>query len=106
MKVNWYVKKPVICLMPIESKERHIYNWFQNYLHKHTQYVKIEDIRSSEEKIVCGIPQHSTLGPLLFLLYINVLNSSFRFSYRIFADDTNTFFLSSCSNEKESGVSN
>ena len=106
MKVNWYVKKLVVCLMPMESKEYHIYNWFQNYLHKHTQYVKIEDIRSSEEKIVGGVPQDSTLGPLLFLLYINVLNSSFRFSYRIFADDTNMFFLSSCSNEKESGVSN
>ena len=83
------------------------YNWFQNYFHNRTQYVKIEDIRSSEEKIVCGIPQDSTLGPLLFLLYINdVPNSSSRFSYRKFADDTDMFFLSSCSNEKESGVSN
>ena len=63
------------------------YNWFENYLHQRTQYVKIEDISSNTETIVCGIPQSSTLGPLLFLLYVNDLpNSSSRFSFRIFAD--------------------
>ena len=52
--------------------------------------------------ITCGFPQGSTLGPLLFLLYINDLpNSSEKLSFRIFADDTNIFFTGSNPNEVE-----
>ena len=52
------------------------------------------------EKITCGVPQGSTLWPLLFLLYINDLpNSSEKLSFRIFADDTNIFFTGSNPNE-------
>ena len=54
------------------------------------------------ETITCGVPQGSTLGPLLFLLYINDLpNSSEKLSFRIFADDTNIFFTGSNPNEVE-----
>jgi len=60
-----------------------------------TQFVKIGSIQSNPETITCGIPQGSTLGPLLFLLYINGLpNCSKKLSFRIFADDTNMFFPS------------
>ena len=70
-------------------------DWFKDYLYNRSQLVKIGNTKSSYETIVCGIPQGSTLGPLLFLLYINDLpNCSKKLSFRIFADDTNVFFTS------------
>ena len=70
-------------------------NWFENYLHNRTQFVKIGSSQSNAETITCGIPRGSTLGPLLFLFYINDLpNCSKKVSFRIFADDKNIFFTS------------
>ena len=55
-------------------------------------YVKIDSTKSSYKNITCGIPQGSTLGPLLFLLYVNDLpNCVDKLSVRSFADDTNLF---------------
>ena len=44
--------------------------WFENYLYNPNQVVKIGDTISSSQTIICGIPQGSTLGPLLFLLKV------------------------------------
>ena len=67
-------------------------DWFTNYLSHRHQYVKINDVQSSMLPIICGVPQSSILGPLLFILYINHIVNSALAIFIMFADDTNLFF--------------
>jgi hypothetical protein len=64
-------------------------SWFQNYLSERSQFVEIRKSQSSSQKISCGVPQGSILGPLLFLVYINDIIDHIQNSNAIlFADDT------------------
>ncbi len=66
--------------------------WFRSYLFGRSQYVEIDGILSNKLTSICGVPQGSTLGPLLFLIYINDLpNCSDLLQFRLFADDTKIF---------------
>ena len=67
-------------------------NWFRSYLTNRNQYVYLNGAESSCALIRCGVPQGSILGPILFLIYINDLNSfSKTLNTIVFADDTNLF---------------
>ena len=66
-----------------------INNLIQSYLSNRRQYVSINGVISSTMSVNCGVPQGSSLGPLLFLIFIN----DFRFCLNKtetghFADDT------------------
>ena len=60
----------------------------ESYLTNRYQYTKIGDSKSRKQLIDCGVPQWSSLGPLLFLLYVNVLPHMSQLSTTLFADDT------------------
>ena len=67
-------------------------DWFSSYLRNRSQTVVYNEQESEMKETLCGVPQGSILGPLLFLLYINDLPSVFKlFMPILFADDTNLF---------------
>jgi hypothetical protein len=76
--------------------------WFQSYLNNRIQRVEITyrcnatnriiNCLSGERPIRYGVPQGSVLGPVLFLLYINYLESCIEYGRpTFFADDTSIF---------------
>ena len=68
------------------------YDWMCSYINNRKQYVSVDNSKSKETIITCGVPQGSILGPLLFTIYINdIVNVSNVLNMILFADDTNIF---------------
>ncbi len=66
-----------------------VLSWFTDYLHNRQQYVYYNSCKSNYKNIICGVPQGSILGPLLFILYVNdIINTSTVLEFVLFADDT------------------
>lgn len=64
-----------------------INRWIKNFLTHRFQSVTINDHSSSLAQVTSGVPQGSVLGPILFLIYINDINTNISSTIRLFADD-------------------
>ena len=63
-------------------------NWFKSYLTNRKYIVHINNSFSEPGNLLCGVPQGSILGPLLFLLYINDMPQAVTCDLLLYADDT------------------
>ena len=80
-------------------------NFLESYLTNRSQAVINHDNHSSKSNIDLGVPQGSSLGPLLFLLYINDLPNCISSTPRLFADDTCILVKENTSNELKYSLS-
>jgi len=73
--------------------------WFQSYLVGRHQFVRTGSATSSLARILCGIPQGSVLGSILFLLYtadvLLLIEGHGLYPY-LYADDTQVYAGASC----------
>ena len=71
------------------SKE--IINWIEAWISNRRQKMAVNGKEANWHDVTSGIPQGSVLGPLLFVLYINVLPDLTQSDTFLFANDVKLF---------------
>ena len=68
--------------------------WFKSYVTNRSFIVNVEDEYSVPGQLLCGVPQGSILGPLLFLLYVNDMPQAIKCELLLYANDSMTLIFS------------
>jgi ribonuclease P/MRP protein subunit RPP40 len=67
------------------------YTWIEDRLKNRTQRVQFGEDSSNWTSVLCGVPQGSVLGPILFLIYINDIDDGIESKILKFADVTKLY---------------
>jgi len=69
-----------------------LFNWIKSYLCNRTQFVQMAGFLSNIINVTSGVPQGSHIGPLLFLIFINDINTNLNYTNcLLYADDMKFF---------------
>ena len=71
-----------------------VLQWVRSYVTGRSQLVKVNGVLSTPQLLLCGVPQGSVLGPLLFTMYTTPLSSiitAFGLKHHLYADDTQIY---------------
>ena len=62
--------------------------WFRSYLEDRYFVVNVDNSFSEKARLVCGVPQGSILGPLIFLIDANDMAQAVKCDLYLYADDS------------------
>ena len=71
------------------SRLRTLWNFSCNL--NRSQFIDIKGTLSDRGEVTCGVPQGSILGPLLFSIYVNDMESAVDCDLLLYADDSALF---------------
>ena len=83
-----------VCHQKLSLKREHYgkrgrnLQWIKTFLENRTQKIAVPGVTSSVSAVTSSVPQGTVLGPLLFVIYINNMPSTFSSTIGLFADDT------------------
>ena len=65
---------------------KRVANWFQSYL-SNKSFLAGNNF-SQSASVSCGVPQGSTLGPFLFLIFVNDMSQAVKYDIFLHVNDT------------------